>query len=124
MANSPKKRRSTRSKSTTSAVGSRPKRVRKKEKEVAPQEAPQPAVEGSQAQPEPQPALEAAPPVEMDVFPQPGMNTHLLPEDAPSIVTGYVRLITLGVSFFLAVYLGLEAFSIFVAFPEINRKEE
>jgi len=41
----------------------------------------------------------------------------MLPDQAPNIVTGYVRLITLGVSFFLAVYLGLEAFSLFVNFP-------
>ncbi|MGA2199604.1 MAG: ATPase, T2SS/T4P/T4SS family, partial [Nitrososphaerales archaeon] len=47
----------------------------------------------------------------------PVINTSLLPDEAPNIVTGYVRLITLGLSFFLAVYLGLEAFSLFVQFP-------
>jgi hypothetical protein len=91
--------------------------VRKKEKEAAPKEAGQPVAEDSEPQTEARPVIQESAPIEMDVFPQPGMNTHLLPEDAPSIVTGYVRLITLGVSFFLAVYLGLEAFSIFVSFP-------
>jgi archaeal flagellar protein FlaI len=62
-------------------------------------------------------AVQQAPEPVPQPVPQPVMVTSLLPEEAPNIMTGYARLITLGLSFFLAVYLGLEAFSLFVNFP-------
>ncbi len=120
MSSSSKKKKGTRSKSTINARKVRRKRVKKRqaqsarpgESRAAVQDEVKTTPDGSAMPENVQPvSLEAEP------VPQPVINTSLLPEEAPNIVTGYVRLITLGVSFFLAVYLGLEAFSIFVSFP-------
>ncbi len=129
MASPPKKKRSNRPRSTSVSKRSRSKKTPELTPESAPvteisQEPvevqipepvaslPEPPVIPIQSAPEP-PVIQSAPePVQ-----QPGPDTHLLPDVAPNIVTGYVRLITIGLSFFLAVYLGLEAFSLFVQFP-------
>jgi flagellar protein FlaI len=114
---SPPKKRRTRSKSTSPSRRPRAKTARKPaqtgstEAEVS---------KPSDAQEQPAVTAEQSAPSEWrsgDPVPQPIMNTPFLPDEAPNIVTGYVRLITLGLSFFLAVYLGLEAFSLLVQFP-------
>jgi hypothetical protein len=127
MASPPKKKRSNRPRSTSVSKRSRSKKTPEPTPEPAPvTEIPQAPVEVKIPEPvaslPEQPAIQAAPELPaMQTAPepvqQPGPDTHLLPDVAPNIVTGYVRLITIGLSFFLAVYLGLEAFTLFVQFP-------
>src|SRR5271169_139522 len=108
MSSSRKKRR-TRSRSTNTPRVHRVKTT-KSDPEAGQREQSHPDIPGGAEAPSPIP--ESVP--QSDPVPQPAIETPFMLGDVPNIVTGYVRLITLGLSFFLAVYLGLEAFSIFV----------